>query len=207
MPTGVQVREEAAVSYRVVSWLFGRTEVRDAVTTRVRLDASPEAVWDHVMFYEEVPRRPSLLLRALLPYPVRTQGDKTCVGTTIRCEYKEGDLIKRITAVEAPRWLRFDVVEQRLGIEDCVRTLGGSYQISPSGNGTDVALTTMYHAFLRPRSLWRPFEAFVVTRLHGHILEGVGAAVRRSHAAGALAASHTSPGAGQCQASNSRYPR
>ena len=197
---------------RVVSWLFARTDVRDAVTTRVRLEASPEAVWDHMMFYEDVPG-PSFLLRALLPHPLRTHGDKTRVGTTVRCEYRGGDLVKRITAVESPRWLRFDVTEQRLGIEDCVRTLGGSYQISPCGKAADVVLTTIYRTFLRPRSLWRPFEVFVVTRLHRHILQGVGAAVgrpstaHRAATAETLAASCTSPGAGQCQVSNSRSRR
>lgn len=209
MPTGMPVRQQAAPWYRVVSWLFARTEVRDAVTTRVRMDASPEAVWDHIMFYEEVPGRPSFLLRALLPHPLRTHGDKTRVGATVRCEYAGGDLVKRITAVDSPRWLRFDVVEQRLGIEDCVRTLGGSYEISRCGDTTDVRVTTMYCAFLRPRSLWRPFEAFLVARLHSHILQGVGAAVRRrsiasrSARAEAPAASPAAHGAGQCQASKS----
>jgi hypothetical protein len=37
MLTEVRVREHAARCYRVVSWLFARREVRDAVTTHVRL--------------------------------------------------------------------------------------------------------------------------------------------------------------------------
>ena len=210
MPTGVPVRQHAPAWYRVVGWLFAGTEVHGAVTTRVRLEASPESVWDHLIFYEEVPGRPSFLLRALLPHPLRTHGDKMRIGTTVRCEYEGGDLVKRITAVDSPCWLRFDVIEQRLGIEDCVRTLGGSYQISPCGDATEVVLTTSYRSFLRPRSLWRLFEAFVVTRLHHHILQGVCAAVHRPHivrraaTAEALGVSCTSHGAGQCQVSKSR---
>jgi hypothetical protein len=209
----VQVRERAAAWYRVLTWLFARTEVRDAVTTRVRVEASPETVWDHLMFYEDVPGRPSFFLRALLPHPLRTHGDKTRLGTTVRCEYDRGDLVKRITAVDSPRWLRFEVTEQRLGIEDCVRTLGGSYQISRCGDATEVVLTTMYRAFLRPRFLWRPFEVFVATRLHGHILRGVSAAVRcrgtanRAETTAPLAASCTLFGPGQCQVSKSRSHR
>ncbi len=128
MPTEVRVRRHAARWYRMLGWLFARTEVRDAVATRVRLNASPQIVWERLMFYEEVPGRPSFLLRALLPSPLRTDGDKTRIGTTVRCEYNRGNLVKRITAVDSPYSLRFDVVEQRLGIEDCIRTVGGSYR-------------------------------------------------------------------------------
>ena len=129
------------------------------------------------MFYEEVPGRPAFLLRALLPYPVRTEGDKTRVGATVRCAYREGDLAKRITTVEPPHLLQFEVIEQRLGIEGCILTLGGSYQIYAVGDATDVVLITNYRAYLRPRYLWRPLEALLVSQLHVHILRGVRAAV------------------------------
>lgn len=163
--------------YRLLNWLFGRTGVSEAVSTRVRLNASPKVVWDHIMFYEDVPGRPAFLLRTLLPQPVRTEGDKTRVGATVRCVYAGGHLAKRITAVESPRVLQFEVTEQRLGIECCILTLGGSYQISTDGDATDVVLITNYQAYLRPRYLWRPLEARLVSQLHGHILRGVGAAV------------------------------
>ena len=39
------------------------------------------------MLYEEVPGHPPFLLRALLPNPVRTQGDKSRIGATVRCTY------------------------------------------------------------------------------------------------------------------------
>ncbi len=164
--------------YRLASLLFARNAASESVETRVHFNASPEAVWDHIMFYEEVPGRPPFLLRALLPHPVRTEGDKTRVGATVRCAYRGGDLVKRITKVEPPHSLQFEVVGQRLGIEGCVLTLGGSYQICTSGDVTDVALTTNYQAFLRPRSLWRPLEAILVSQLHRHILRGVCSAVR-----------------------------
>ena len=160
-----------------MSWLFARKAVSEAVATRIRFNASPEAVWNHIMLYEEVPGRPPFLLRALLPHPVRTEGDKTRVGATVRCVYEGGDLVKRITTVEPPRFLEFEVVEQRLGIEDCILTLGGSYEIYTCGDATDVMLITNYQAYLRPRYLWRPLEASWYDQLHGHILRGVCAEV------------------------------
>jgi hypothetical protein len=160
-----------------VSWLFARKAVTQAVTTRVHFSASPENVWNHVMLYEEVSGRPPFLLRVLLPRPVRSEGDKTRVGARVRCAYCEGHLVKRITNVEPPHSLEFEVIEQRLGIEDCIRTLGGSYQIHPCGKVSDVALTTNYRACLHPRALWRPLEALLVRQLHKHILDGVRGAI------------------------------
>jgi hypothetical protein len=166
-----------------VSWLFAADAVNEAVATRLRFDVSPETIWKHVMFYEEVPGRPAFLLRALLPYPVRTEGDKTRVGATVRCAYRGGDLAKRIITVEPPHVLRFEVIEQRLGMEGCIRTLGGSYQFQSCGEATDAVLTTNYQAYLRPRCLWRPLEVLLVRQVHGHILRGIRAAVLQSHPA------------------------
>lgn len=90
--------------------------------------------------------------------------------------------MKRITSVEAPRSLRFEVIEQRLGIEDCIRTLGGSYEIKSCGEGSEVVLTTNYEAYLQPRALWRRVEAALVSQLHRHILGGVSAAIQRKSA-------------------------
>lgn len=178
IPTARLLSKHVAGRFRSVSWLLARKAVSEAVATRVHFNASPEAVWNHIMFYEEVPGRPPFLLGAVLPRPVRTEGDKTRVGGTVRCEYRRGDLVKRITCVEPPHFLQFEVIGQRLGIEGCVLTLGGSYQICTCGDATDVVLITNYRAFLRPRYLWRPVEAFLVSQLHRHILRGVCTAVR-----------------------------
>jgi Polyketide cyclase / dehydrase and lipid transport len=162
---------------RLASWLFAGEAVSETAATRGHVDAGPQAVWNLIMLYEEVPDRPPFLLRTLLPLPVRTAGDKTRVGATVRCAYAGGELVKRITAVQPPHCLRFEVIGQRLGIEGCTRTVGGSYQIHGSGDATEVVLTTHYEAFLHPRWLWRPLEKLVVSQLHGHILRGVTAAV------------------------------
>jgi hypothetical protein len=159
--------------YWLASRLCGRKAVNESVATRVHVNASPEAVWNHILFYEEIPGRAPFLLRALLPHPVRTEGDKTSAGATVRCTYKGGDLVKRITSVEPPRFLQFEVIEQHLGIESCALALGGSYQIRASGSATDVILITNYLAYLHPRFLWRPLEALLVKQLHRHILHGV----------------------------------
>ena len=78
------------------------------------LAASPEAVWERILFYEEVPKRPARLLKMFLPPPVSTEGDKTKIGGLVHCLYEDGDLVKRITNLEPPRLMEFEVLEQHL---------------------------------------------------------------------------------------------
>jgi hypothetical protein len=193
MPTASERAKGTSGLYRLLSSLFAREGVSEAVSTRAHFDASPEAVWSHIMFYEEVPGRPPLILRTLLPCPARTEGNKALPGTEVRCVYTRGGLVKLITTVEQPHLLRFDVIEQRLGIEGCILTLSGSYDIYACGNATAVALTTHYRAYLRPRSIWRPLEAILMRQLHGHILRGVCAAIRSGNPAVQPAAESLAP--------------
>ena len=157
--------------------LFPRNGTIEDVATKVRFNAATETVWQGMLFYEEVPSRPMALLRLFLPAPVRTEGEKTRVGATIECTYDGGYLQKRITAAERARLVRFDVLVQHLGVEDCISMTGGSYEMSDRAGGSELVLTTRYRGHLRPRWLWRPLERFLAHRLHRHILDGMRAAL------------------------------
>ncbi len=169
----------AGIRPREVLWSLGRLFppclAIDMVTTTGTFDAPPDDVWQRMMFYEEVPQRPSFLLRTFLPTPVRTQGSGKEVGTVVACTYSRGGLTKRITVLDRPRMVRFEVLEQHLGIEHCITTVEGSYAFRAGSRGTEVALTTQYRGHLRPRWVWRPLERMLAHRLHRHILDGMGA--------------------------------
>lgn len=158
-------------------WKIGRlaraNDAIEAVTTRCHIAASPEEVWHRLMFFEEVPQRARGLLRTVLPQPIRTAGEGKRIGAVVQCLYTSGCLMKRITAIEPPHTLRFEVVAQELGIESCVTTVAGAYEIRGDADGATVALTTRYRGHLRPRLLWRPFERVVAHQLHRHILSGM----------------------------------
>jgi hypothetical protein len=156
-----------------IGLLFPRNARSEAVETALHLDATPEEVWRGILFYEEVPRRPVWFLRVFLPRPIRTDGEKMRVGAIVRCTYDGGHLLKRITAVEPAHRVRFDVLEQRLGVEDCVSMSQGSYEIRATGDHSEVVLTTHYRGRLRPRRLWRQLERRLAHRLHRHILDGM----------------------------------
>ncbi len=170
-------RPKVALSLRgllndIGGW-FSKNPESEAVTTKIRMDASPEAVWSALRFYEDVPKRPRLLLLSFLPRPIRSEGEKTRVGASVRCEYEGGYLVKRITLADQGHLLRFEVLEQALGIENSVSMGEGAYEIRPLEGGSEVVLTTHYRGHLRPRRLWRPFERLLAHNVHRHILEGM----------------------------------
>ncbi len=155
--------------------LFPVNSLAETVRTSIHFDATAEEVWQAMLFYEEVPRRPAPVLRLFLPAPIRTEGDKARVGAAIRCTYEGGYLEKRIIEAAPPHLLRFEVTVQALGIEDAILMEGGFYQIDSDrdGVGCNLVLATRYCGHLRPRWLWRPLERFLAHRLHRHILWGM----------------------------------
>jgi len=203
----------AAGGLGLIGRIFGGEPVEETVETRMHFPAEPAEVWRHILFYEDVPGRPPLLPRALLPHPIRTVGDKSRVGAVVECVYSTGLLAKRMTAVHPPNRTEFEVIEQRLGIEDCVLALDGSVEIRRRPSGCDVALTTRYLARLRPRFLWRRLERILAGQLHRHILNGmraalpVSAAVHRQAAAERGIFGAPRPGAHPCTPSESRPRR
>jgi hypothetical protein len=157
----------------------------DTVTTSMRFAIPAHVLWRNMMFYEDVPARPSWLLRTFLPRPIRTVGDKTRVGALIRCEYTRGQLVKQMTIIEPPQRIGFAVVDQRLGVERTVTALHGSYEILPDAQGCEVRLATTYRSHRRPRWFWRPVERFFIHALHRHILQGLAAVLARNDFASA----------------------
>jgi hypothetical protein len=132
---------------------------------------SAEGVWNGLLFYEQVSRRPPLLLRVFLPSPIRTVGRKSKVGDEVRCLYEGGYLVKRVTQIVEQRRYCFEVVEQAIDFGGGIRLSGGSYELRHLPDGcTEVALETRYWSPWRPRWLWTLLEAAICHRFHHHIL-------------------------------------
>ncbi len=159
--------------YRLAARLFGGEAVEEVVSTEAIIEGSPIEAWGCLMTYEEIPVKASWLLRWLLPQPIGTSGDKTKPGEQVPCTYVNGGLVKQIVTVSAPSELTFVVLNQKLGVEDCMIAVGGSYHIVPDGSGSRITLLTRYEAKLHPRWFWRPVEEFLAHRFHLHVLSGM----------------------------------
>ena len=141
-----------------------------SVVTYRDFPASCEAVWEALLFFEEINESLPFLLRALLPRPIGTDGCKSEVGAEVKCRYVGGHLLKRVTRVIHGRSYSFEIVEQNLGLTG-VRLLGGDYVLGRiTTSQTRVALATRYESSNRPRWLCARLEAAVCHSFHRHIL-------------------------------------
>ena len=142
-----------------------------SIVTGLRFCASTGQVWDGLMFYEQITRRPPFHLRLLLPSPVRAEGRRSDVGDETRCVYDKGHLLKRVTRIDRGRRYEFDVTEQELKIGSGIRLTGGSYTLRElPGGSTRIELETRYISGVRPRWIWKRIEAAVCHAFHRHIL-------------------------------------
>ena len=149
----------AHVGARVTAIVQRAAANAGTVATSMVFRAAPAAVWERLMFYEQIDQRPPLHLRLLLPVPIETNGHKSEVGDEARCIYEGGYLIKRVTEVEPQRRYAFEVVEQALTVGGGMRLSGGEYLIRELERGrAEVRIVTRYASPKRPRWLWRPIE-------------------------------------------------
>ena len=146
-----------------------------SVVTGMRFTAPIEAVWERLMFYEEIKKRPPWILRRLLPIPIRTEGHATAVGDETRCCYQDGYLLKRVTQIAQGQFYAFEVVEQRLSLPGGIRLAQGSYTLRELPNSdAEVLLETRYLSSNRPRWLCQRIEVAVCHLFHSHILSAIG---------------------------------
>lgn len=145
-----------------------------SVVTRMSFPAGPAEIWERLMYYEQILKRAPMLLRFLLPTPIRAEGSKSKVGCESRCHYTDGYLLKRATRIVRKQCLQFEIVEQQLMIGNGITVLGGAYLLRKLPNGgTEVALETRYRSPNAPRWLWRRLETIVCHQFHRHILSAM----------------------------------
>ena len=145
-----------------------------SVVTRMKFAAPPEKVWEGLMFYEQIGKRPPLLLRLLLPVPIRTRGRKSEVGDQVICQYTSGHLLKRVTHVTRGRDYTFEIIEQNLALAGGIRLSGGGYTLRRLPDSrTEVAIKTHYVSPKHAHWLWVRIEAAVCHSFHRHILSAM----------------------------------
>jgi hypothetical protein len=144
-----------------------------SVTSCQDFFAAADAVWDALMFYEEIAEDRPFLLRRFLPIPIGTQGCKSTVGGDVKCRYEGGHLVKRVTRIIRGHNYAFEIVEQNLVLGG-IRLLGGDYTLRiVSEDCTRVALATHYASPNYPRWLFGRLEAAVCHSFHHYILSAM----------------------------------
>jgi hypothetical protein len=103
-------------------------EYSASVTTCQDFFAAADAVWDALMFYEEIAEDRPFLLRFLLPTPIGSQGCKSTIGEEVKCQYVGGHLVKRVTHIIREHSYGFEIVQQNVALRG-IRLLGGHYNL------------------------------------------------------------------------------
>ena len=148
-------------------------EYSASITTCQDFFAPRDAVWEALMFYEEVPKTPPFVLRRFLPAPIGTEGCKSEVGSDVKCRYVGGHLLKRVTRIVRRQNYAFEVVEQNLALGG-IRLLGGDYTLRMMAKDrTRVALATYYASPNCPRWLFGRLEAAICHSFHHYILSAM----------------------------------
>jgi len=116
------------------------------VRTTGRLACDAQTAWQKVCFYEHISRKPSWLLRTVLPTPQRTTGSYQKVGYVSRCMYSDGGyLAKTITRIVPGRQIDFDIAEQTIRYHRRIILKGGTIATDAHEDGTSsVHMLTRY---------------------------------------------------------------
>ncbi len=80
MPAARQLSRHVTGCYRLASLLFARNASSESVETRVHFNASPEAVWDHIMFYEEFRDARRSFFASFCPAPYELKATRLGLG-------------------------------------------------------------------------------------------------------------------------------
>ena len=164
-----------------------RPELR-TVTTSIEVNASPEAVWRHVVSFSDISAAPAWYFRTGLAYPLRARIEGSGVGAVRHCEFTTGAFIEPITAWDAPRRLAFNVAAQPPPLQEWspysavyaphldgfFRTSRGEFRlVAIDGGRTRLEGTTWYSLDMRPVLYWNSIADAILHAVHRRVLEHV----------------------------------
>lgn len=176
------------------------TRVERVVTSSVEINASPEAVWDVVIGFPEIPAsRPThWLFDAGVAKPIRARIEGHGVGAVRHCEFTTGAFVEPVTTWDPPRHLAFDVTEQPEPMREMspwpsvfaphledgtLRSHRGEFVLEPlPGGRTRLVGRTWYSVAMAPEPYWAAWTETIVHEVHlrvlGHIADVAAAGAR-----------------------------
>ena len=146
----------------------------EAVESRVRIAAPPDAVWNALEEIDAVHGPKPLLLRIGLPVPTMCEMEGTGVGARRTCHFDRGRIDEVVSAWDPPHRMELEIVHWTLPGRHWLGYLSASYELRPADNGeTEVARITTISSNLRPSWYWRPLEHLGVRAEHDYLLQDV----------------------------------
>lgn len=164
------------------------------VSTSVVIDATPDAVWEHVIAFSPMPEPRALVFLLGVGYPVRAEIRGAGVGAIRYCVFSTGAFIEPVTIWEPGSRLAFDVVESPRPLDELsihqtapphldgyLIPRRGEFRLIPLTDGrTRLEGSTWYEQRLRPEGYWVLFSDYLIARIHRRVLDHIRFEVIRS---------------------------
>ena len=159
-----------------------------SVVSVIEIDAPPQAVWENVIGFTELPPPQEAIFRLGLAYPIRAEIEGQGVGAVRRCVFSTGAFIEPITVWDEPRRLAFSVEENPPPmvemspygeihpphLDGYFWSERGEFRLTPLGGGTTRLVgTTWYRQKLWPTTYWLPWSDFVIHKIHLRVLRHI----------------------------------
>ena len=160
--------------------------------TVVEVDAAPEAVWDVVVAFPEIPAddTPEWFFRAGVAWPQRARIEGEGVGAVRYCEFSTGPFVEPITTWDPPHHLAFDVTESPPPMSELspwkvvhaphifdgtLQSRKGEFVLeSLPGGRTRLTGRTFYTLDMAPVPYWSMWSTAIIHRIHGRVLRHIG---------------------------------
>jgi uncharacterized protein YndB with AHSA1/START domain len=167
--------------------------VERMVETSITVSAPPEAVWDVVLAFPDIPSTPTdpWFFRAGVAMPVRARIEGSGVGAVRHCEFTTGAFVEPITGWDPPHHLAFDVVSQPAPMTELspwqavhaphltdgtLTSRRGEFRLTPTAEGgTRLTGRTWFTVQMAPVGWWALWVEAIVHRVHLRVLGHIGA--------------------------------
>ena len=155
------------------------------VTTTMRIDAPPEAVWENVVGFSRLPEPARWFFELGVAYPVQARLEGTGVGAVRYCEFSTGPFVEPVTHWEPPRRLGFSVTAQPPTMEEwspyemvnaphlteSLRSRRGEFLLQPlADGGTLLQGSTWYTLAMEPQFYWSAWSDWLIHAIHRRVL-------------------------------------
>lgn len=145
----------------------------DTFSTSLRVNASPEDVWEKIQRVDSINAPKPLLLRIGLPVPQRCVLQAERAGSKRICYFNTGYIEERITEWNPPRVMGLEITAVTLPGRHWLGFKNARYEIREEGSETVIIRQTTITARLYPAFYWRPLEALGVQAEHQYLLQSL----------------------------------
>lgn len=143
----------------------------ETITHEVTLDASPDAVWNHLKGFDKITGTKTFLMKIGLPVPVSCVMEGEGVGAKRTCYFESGSIEERVTEWQPPNVMRFEVTASDVPGRPWLSFKDAGYEIRNVNGKTVVTRTTTIVSRLSPAWYWRPMEKIGVETEHEYLFE------------------------------------